>query len=49
MKTIINKYYDFLIWLEDIFGGIETKVNNHRKRLDNKYWKYLSVLPEGDD
>ena len=42
-KTIINKYYNFLMVLEDFFGGIETIINNHRKVIDEKYWdKYIS-------
>ena len=42
-KLAINKYYNFLMWLEDVFGGLEDKVNNHRVRIDEKYWqKYLS-------
>ena len=41
-KYIIDKYIDFLILLEDIIDGMETIINNHRKRLDEKYWeKYL--------
>lgn len=42
MKTIlafiIEKYYDFLIWLEDVLGFLETKVNDHRKKIDNWIW-----------
>jgi len=42
-KWIINKYYYFLIWLEDIIGGISMKIHNHREKIDIKYWdKYLS-------
>jgi hypothetical protein len=42
-KYIINKYYDFIIWLEDIFSNLGTKINNHRKKIEGKYWeKYLS-------
>ncbi len=42
MKKIINIYYNLLIKLEDFFGEIVTKINKHRKRIDNKYWdKYL--------
>jgi hypothetical protein len=41
-RYIINKYYNFLMILEDFFGGISTRINNHRKRVDAKYWeKYL--------
>ena len=40
-KFLINKYYDFLMFLEDIFGGIETIINNHRKKVDEKWWTYL--------
>lgn len=43
MKKILNKYYNFLMFLEDVFSGIETTINNHRKNLDKKYWdKYLN-------
>lgn len=39
---IICVYYDILMWLEDLFGGIATKVNNHRQCVDRKFWdKYL--------
>jgi hypothetical protein len=38
-KYLINKYYDFIFWLEEFFEWLETKVNNHRKRIDDKYWK----------
>lgn len=37
-RYIINKYYNFLICLEDIFGNIATTINNHRNTIDNKYW-----------
>ena len=41
-RYIINKYYNFLMLLEDFFSGISTSINNHRKRVDEKYWeKYL--------
>ena len=41
-KIIINKYYDFLMKLEDICHDIGTVVNNHRIKIDKKYWhKYL--------
>jgi hypothetical protein len=41
-KFIINKYYNLLMLLEDFFGFFETKINNHRKNIDHKYWdKYL--------
>lgn len=29
------------MFLEDIFGNIETAVNNRRKDLDDKYWKQI--------
>lgn len=42
-KYLINKYSNFLISLEDFFGWFETKVNDHRKRIDDKYWdKYIA-------
>lgn len=41
-KYVINTYYNFLMRLEDFFAFFETAVNNHRKRVDEKYWeKYL--------
>jgi hypothetical protein len=41
-KYIINKYYDFLMSIEDFLGYLETAVNNHRRKIDDKYWeKYL--------
>jgi hypothetical protein len=47
-RFIINKYYNFLMFLEDVFDGISTKINNHRKRIDDKYWdKYLKELKNG--
>lgn len=46
-KFIICWYYDFLILIEDCLGFLETKVNDHRRNLDDKYWnKYLA--PKGD-
>lgn len=31
------------MFLEDILGGVETLINNHRKRIDVKYWcKYIA-------
>lgn len=40
-KYFINKYYGFIFWLEDVFGGIEDMINKHRERFDEKYRKYL--------
>ena len=41
-RYIIKKYYNFLMFLEDVFGGLSTLVNNHRRKVDEKYWeKYL--------
>lgn len=41
-RYLINKYYNTLMLLEDLFDGLSTMVNNHRKRIDEKYWeKYL--------
>jgi len=41
-KFLIVKYYDFLMFLEDIFGGVATKINEHRTRIDEKYYfKYI--------
>ena len=41
-KFLINKYYNFLMWLEGIFGSMGTIVNNHRKKIDEKYYlKYI--------
>ena len=45
MKRLINMYYDFLLFLEDVVGGVGTAINNHRKRLDDRYWdKYLQPI-----
>ena len=42
MRLIINLYYDFLMWLEDITCAMTSAVNNHRRAIDEKYWdKYL--------
>ena len=42
-KRLINKYYDFLIWFEDVLSAADGIVNAHRKRVDSKYWdKYLN-------
>ena len=44
MKFIIEKYYYMLMWLEDILDGMSTAVNNHRGRVDKKFWeKYLKI------
>jgi len=41
-KRFINSYYSFLMWIEDVLSAAGTNVNNHRKRVDEKYWdKYL--------
>jgi hypothetical protein len=41
-KVLLCKYYSFLVFIEDIFCDISTYINNHRKRIDAKYWhKYL--------
>ena len=29
---LLNKYYDFLIWLD-------ASLRNHRRSMDSKYWK----------
>ena len=39
---IINGYYNFLMFLEDVCSNMETAVNNHRKKLDKKYWNEIS-------
>jgi len=36
-ESIIDKYYDLLIFLEDFFSGIETIINNHRRRVEERY------------
>jgi len=42
-RILINLYYDFLMFLENVFGGIEISINNHRKRIDDKCWcKYIA-------
>lgn len=42
-RALIIHYYDFLMFLENVFGGISTKINNHRKLVDDKYWnEYLA-------
>lgn len=38
-KVLINKYYDLILFIEDIFSDLVTKINNHRKKLDEKYWE----------
>ena len=44
-RNFLIKYYDFLMWLETIFGGLSTAVNNHRKKIDEKYWdEYINPL-----
>ena len=41
-KFIINLYYDFLMWLEDVFGTAEKIINDHRKVVDDKFFeKYI--------
>lgn len=46
-RKTITFYYNFLMFLEDVFGGIETKINNHRKVIDKKYWeKYICPMSE---
>ena len=41
-RMIISTYYDLLMFLEDLFDGIGTAINNHRKVVDDKYWeKYI--------
>lgn len=41
-KYFINKYYDLLIWLEDILAKPSDIVHKHRVKIDDKYWeKYL--------
>ena len=37
-KFAINRYYDFLMFLEDVLGGVATIINKHRKKIDEKYW-----------
>ncbi len=39
-KQIFNWYYDLLMLLEDIFGGALELVNNHRKRILEKIFKF---------
>ena len=42
-RYVIVKYYDFLMFLEDFFDYFGTAINNHRKRIDEKYWyKYIN-------
>ena len=44
---IISTYYDILMFLEDLFDGIGTAINNHRKVVDNKYWEKY-IRPQND-
>jgi hypothetical protein len=46
-KILINKYYNFLMFLEDVFGGVETFINDHRKRIDDKYW-CIYIAPQNN-
>lgn len=44
-KLLINKYYDGLMFMEDIFSALGALVNNHRRKIDDRYWeKYLSKV-----
>lgn len=40
-KYLINKYYDFLMLIEDVICNFSTHVNNHRRKIDKKYWDKL--------
>jgi len=43
-KILINQYYNLLMYLEDVFDGIGTAINNHRKCIDDRYWcKYIAL------
>ena len=44
---IISTYYDILMFLEDLFDGIGTAINKHRKVVDNKYWEKY-IRPQND-
>ena len=44
---IISTYYDILMFLEDLFDGIGTAINNHRKVVDDKYWEKY-IRPQND-
>ena len=48
-RFLANRYYDTLMLLEDFFSDISTKINEHRKTVDDKWWdKYLSDNAGGD-
>ena len=40
-KYLINKYYYFLMFLEDVIDGISIKINRHRNVIDDKYFDLL--------
>ena len=41
-RKLIVFYYDLVFKAEDVFGFIEKKINDHRRKLDDKYWdKYI--------
>lgn len=41
-KWIINKYYDLICFIEDIFSILADIFNVYRSKIENKYWeKYL--------
>lgn len=38
MKTLlINKYLDFLYYIEEIIAAVEYKINRHRNNIEDKY------------
>ena len=42
MKRLVNMYYNSLMFLEDVICAVSKAVNDHRRRVDDKYWdKYL--------
>lgn len=48
-RRLINKYYNLLMWLEDVLSAVEVGVNEHRKHIDEKYWdKYIKPNNETD-
>lgn len=40
-KYLICKYYDFLMFLEDVVDEISLKINRHRNAVDDKYFDLL--------
>ena len=37
-RFVVVKYYNFLMFLEDVIGGVENFIHKHRVKIDEKYW-----------